>query len=258
MNSTKMLTLDGLKEIKVYQHKDGYRFSIDALLLYSFINIKRVQNIADLGAGSGIIGLLLAKKYPSASVLLIELQKSLAALAKKSIALNKLQDRVNILNADLKHLCKELSESYVRHSQTGIYESQITPESFDLVVSNPPFRKPGSGKLSDGDERAIARHELMLPLHQLIKAVSILLKHHGRFCMIHLPERIADIIREMSLHCLEPKRIRFVHSYSDSPAKMVLIEAVKGGRASLKVESPLIVYNRDGSRTDEIMEMYES
>lgn len=253
-----MFTLDGLRDVKVYQHKNGYRFSVDALLLYSFVNLKRVSQIADLGSGSGIIGLLLAKKYPSASVMLIELQKSLATVAKKNISLNNLEDRVTVINTDIKHLYAELEKSYVVHSQAGGYDSSVKPESFDLVVSNPPFRKPGSGKLSYGDERAIARHELMLPLHQLVKSTSILLKHHGRFCMIHLPERIADIIREMSLHCIEPKRIRFVHSYIDSPAKMVMIEAVKGGRASLKVENPLVIYNSDGSYTDEMRDMYGS
>ena len=248
-------TLDYIRDVQVYQNKNGYRFSVDALLLYSFVNLKRVSKIADLGAGSGIIGLLLAKKYPSASIMLIELQKSLAVLAKKNISLNDLEGRVNIANTDIKHLYSELEKSYVIHSQAGSYKSGLN-ESFDLVVSNPPFRKPKTGLLSEGDERAIARHELKLPLQDLIKAGSLLLKHHGRLCIIHLPERLAEIIDVMRRHGMEPKRLRFVHSNISSEAKMVLIEAVKGGKTGLKTERPLFIYNEDGSYTEEMERLY--
>ncbi|MCL4456112.1 MAG: tRNA1(Val) (adenine(37)-N6)-methyltransferase [Nitrospirae bacterium] len=251
-----MLTLDYIRDVQVYQNKNGYRFSVDALLLYSFVNLKRVSMIADLGAGSGIIGLLLAKKYPSASVMLIELQKSLAVLAEKNITLNNLKDRVSIANTDIKHLNAKLSESYVSRSQAGKYKSGLLPESFDLVVSNPPFRKPKTGLLSEGDERAIARHELKLPLQDLIKAGSLLLKHHGRLCIIHLPERLSEIIDVMRQHGMEPKRLRFVHSNISSEAKMALIEAVKGGRTGLKTERPLFIYNEDGSYTEEMEKLY--
>jgi tRNA1Val (adenine37-N6)-methyltransferase len=251
-----MLTLDYIRDIQIYQNKNGYRFSVDALLLYSFVNLQRVKKVADLGAGSGIIGLLLARKYPSASIMLIELQKSLAVLAKKNIGLNRLKERVSITNTDIKHLYAELEKSYVSRSQTGRYKSEILPESFDLVVSNPPFRKPKTGLLSAGDERAIARHELKLPLHDLIRTSSLLLKHHGRLCIIHLPERLAEIITVMNHYEMEPKRLRFVHSKISSGAKMVLIEAVKGGRTGLKIERPLFIYNEDGSYTDEMKEAY--
>lgn len=252
-----MLTLDYIRDVQVYQNKNGYRFSVDALLLYSFVNLKRVSRIADLGAGSGIIGMLLAKKYPSASIMLIELQKSLAVLAEKNISLNDLGDRVNIANTDIKHLYAELSKSYINRSRTGSYKSELLPESFDLVVSNPPFRKPKTGLLSAGDERAIARHELMLPLPDLIKSASLLLKHHGRLCIIHLPERLAEIIDVMRQHDMEPKRLRFVHSNISSEAKMVLIETVKGGRTGLKTERPLFIYNEDGSYTEEMRDIYK-
>lgn len=241
-------SLDGLRDVKVYQSKGGYRFSVDALLLFSFVNLPRVKSIADLGAGSGIIGLLLAKKYPKAEVILIELQKNLVRLAERNAVLNGLEDRVRVINTDVKTL--DFSSEFEG------FRASALPNSYDLVVSNPPFRKVKTGRISFGDEKAIARHELSLPLDGLTKAASALLKHHGRFCVIHLPERLTEIISSIRKHALEPKRLRFVHSTMLSEAKMVLIEAVKGAKAGLKTEQPLIIYNEDGSRTKEMNEMY--
>ncbi|MBA4348997.1 MAG: hypothetical protein C0415_03285 [Thermodesulfovibrio sp.] len=266
-----MVTLDSIRDIQIYQNKDGYRFSVDALLLFSFVNLKRVKKIADMGAGSGIIGLLLAKKYPAAQVTLIELQASLARLAQKNVVLNGLEDRVIIIKADVRELrvkSQELkvrsSESRDRGPESGDKESffcrtnskLLTLNSYDIVVSNPPFRKVKTGLLSVGDEKAIARHEIKLSLQDLIKAGSSLLKHHGRLCIIHLPERVNYIMHIMGNHSLEPKRMRFVHSNLYSDAKMVLIEAVKGGRIGLKIEKPMFIYNEDGSYAEEMKDIY--
>ncbi|WP_333653308.1 tRNA1(Val) (adenine(37)-N6)-methyltransferase [Dissulfurispira sp.] len=242
-----MLTLDSIRDIQIYQNKNGYRFSVDALLLFSFINLPRVKKIADLGAGSGIIGILLAKKYPDAEVILIELQKSLAKLAGKNVVLNNLGNRVKVVIADIKNL------SYPpHHSNTP----SLHYPAFDLVVSNPPFRKVKTGRLSIGDEKAIARHEIKLSLKDLVTASSTLLKHHGRLCIIHLPERLTEIMDAMKENNMEPKRLRFIYSNISTEAKMVLIEAVKGGRAGLKTERPFFIYNEDGSYTDEMREIY--
>ncbi|MBZ0158078.1 MAG: tRNA1(Val) (adenine(37)-N6)-methyltransferase [Alphaproteobacteria bacterium] len=264
--SREVLSLDGLRDVRVYQRKDGYRFSVDALLLYSFVGLQRVKSIADIGAGSGIIGLLLARKYPGAKVFLIELQENLARLAERNCIVNGLQDRVKVLHADVKEIRGRIREIYGRQSRTGPQvccgegadngDFGELLSSFDLVVSNPPFRKPRTGKLSTGDERAIARHEIMLPLEDLVSAVALMLKPRGRFCMIHLPERLADTVRAMSAHGLEPKRLRFVHSSAATEAKMVLIEAVKGARTGLTTEPPLLLYNEDGSCTEEMREYY--
>jgi tRNA1Val (adenine37-N6)-methyltransferase len=239
-----MLTLDSIRDIQVYQNKNGYRFSVDALLLFSFINLPRVKKIADLGSGSGIIGILLAKKYPNAEVTLIELQKSLARLAEKNASLNKLEKRIRVVKADIKTIPKKN------------FQRKIFSGNYDLVISNPPFRKVKTGRLSIGDEKAIARHEIKLSLKNMVKAGSTLLKHHGRLCIIHLPERLTEIIDAMKENNLETKRLRFIHSTISSEAKMVLIEAVKGGRAGLKTERPFFIYNEDGSYTDEIREIY--
>ncbi len=262
-----MLTLDSIRDIQIYQSKNGYRFSVDALLLFSFINLPRVKKIADLGSGSGIIGILLAKKYPHAEVILIELQKSLARLAEKNVVLNNLDDRVKVVIADVKEFgvkSLELSKTESRVKSPAINQTLnskinselITPNSFDLIVSNPPFRKVKTGRLSIGDEKAMARHEIMVSLSDIVKSASSLLRHQGRFCAIHIPERLAEIIDIMRGNALQPKRLRFVHSHISSDAKMVLVEAVKGGRPGLKIESPLVVYNEDGSFTDEMKEIY--
>ncbi len=232
-------SLDGLRDIKVYQNTEGYRFSVDALLLYSFVNVKYVREIADLGAGSGIIGLLLARKYAAARVLLVELQESLYRLAERNIALNGLGDRVTALLTDIRHL----------------YAS-CPPETCDLVVSNPPFRKPSSGRLSLGEERAVARHELRLRLPELAKSASYLLRAKGRFCIIFHPERLIEIIETFRDAKLEPKRMRLVHNDIRAVSKMVLVEAVKDAKAGLKIEKPLILYNADGTYTDEVKDMY--
>ena len=225
----KEITLDSIRDIRLYQSRTGYRFSVDALLLYSFVNVPRAKRIADLGAGSGIVGLLLAKKYPDAHVSLFELQERLATLAKKNIALNSLGDQVNVIKADIREMrpCSTAS---------GM-------DCFDIVVSNPPFRKPKTGLISPKEERAIARHEIRLKLPELIRAAHHLLCSKGRFFLIHHPERLTELAGSLKERGMEVKRLRFVHSHVQSVAKMVLVEAVKGGKG----ECQKLIARRDGN-----------
>ncbi len=241
MSNNSILTLDSIRDIKIYQSRDGYRFSVDALLLFSFVNLQRVKRIVDIGAGSGIIGILLAKKYSDAEVLLIEIQGTLASLSIKNIELNGLKERIKIINGDVRKV-----------EDLGLIRGD-----YDLIVSNPPFRRINTGLVSNIDEKAIARHEIKLSLNDLMKASSYLLRHHGRLCIIYLPERLVEIIDVMRSYGLEPKRFQFVHSKALSEAKMVLIEAVKGGSVGLKVDRPFFIYNEDGSYTDEMKKIYE-
>jgi len=238
------LTLDTIRDIKLYQRKTGYRFSLDALLLYDFIKQPVAARIADLGAGSGIIGILLGKKYKKAQVYLIELQESLYGLALKNIEINELVDRVEAIKADIKEIKK--------------LKAPLKPGSFDLVASNPPFRKPLTGKISEEEERAVARHEIGMSLSDLARAAAYLLKERGRFDLIYLPERLPEAFDILRKERLEPKRVRFVHGKTGFRAKMVLIEAVKGSGAALSVENPLIIYNEDGSYTEEAANIYKS
>jgi tRNA1Val (adenine37-N6)-methyltransferase len=237
------VTLDSIRDVQLYQPAKGYRFSVDALLLFEFVSLRTVWNIADFGAGSGIVGILLAKKYPHSQVTLFELQESLVSLAEKNTSLNHMNDRVKVVKCDLRNHGL-LSSPPSRH--------------FDLVVSNPPFRACKSGLLNIEEEKAIARHEIMLKLDELADAAAALLKIRGRFCLIHHPNRLAELIVALKKRGMEPKRLRFVHSSSATEAKMVLIEAVKGGRTGLKVEKPSYIYNEDGSYTDQMKAIYTS
>ncbi len=238
--NTEEVTLDGIRDLKLYQNKNGYRFSVDPLLLYSFVNVKYARDIADLGAGSGIIGLLLAKAYPGSRVMLVELQESICRLAEKNIIVNGFEQTVKAVLADIKDIRKNLD-----------------PASCDLVVSNPPFRKPAAGRISVAEERAVARHEIKLRLSDLAEAASHLLKAKGRFFMIYHPERLLELVDTLRKNRLEPKRMRFVHNNADAESKIVLVEAAKDGRAGIKIEKPLLIYRRDGSYSDEVRLMYD-
>jgi tRNA1Val (adenine37-N6)-methyltransferase len=236
-------TLDFLNDISIYQHIDGYRVSVDALLLYSFVRLKRIDYLADLGAGCGVIGLLLAKKYGKARVLLIELQEGLARLAADNIRLNRLEERVSLIHGNI-------IEVSGRPEMAG---------AFDAVVSNPPFRQLKTGLMSPKDERAIARHEGTLTLSQLLRSASLMLKHHGRLYMIHLPERLPEIVLKMRQNSIEIKVLRFVHSYAHSNAKMILIEAVKGAKpGGVKVINPLIIYCAPNTYSQEVLDLYKT
>ncbi len=234
------VTLDSIRTVRVYQPKHGYRFSVDSLLLFDFVHLRKAEKIADLGAGCGIVGILLAQKYPYACVDLFEIQGSLARLAGRNILLNRLDGRVRVIEGDLRNV-----------SLLG-----VPFHHYDLVVSNPPFRRVKSGLLSIGEQKAIARHEITLQLHQCVTAASTLLKNGGRLAMIHLPGRLPELTGEMQRAGLELKRMRFVHSTPRTEAKMLLVEAVRGARGGLKVEKPLFIYREDGSYTEEMTRIY--
>jgi len=230
------LTLDTIRDIRIYQSKKGYRFSVDALILYSFVNLRRAEKIADLGAGSGIIGILLAKKYPESHITLVEVQGRLARLAEKNCSLNHLEERVAIVSHDIR----------------TINSAQLKNNAYDLVVSNPPFRRQKTGLISQIDEKAIARHEIKLRLPDLISSAFYLLRDKGRFCMIYHPSRLVELIEALRNKQMEPKRLRFVHSNINTEAKMVLVEAVKNGRTEMKIENPLYIYDENGFYKEEM------
>ena len=233
------MTFDSIRDIQLYQSASGYRFSVDSLLLSDFVTLREAVSIADLGAGSGIIGILLAKKYPGASVDLFEIQESLLRLAEKNVLLNHLGGRVRAIKCDLR------SQALAS-----------TSRRYDLVVSNPPFRRLKSGLLNAEEEKAVARHEIKLNLHEFVAATACLLRTKGRLCVIYHPSRLSELIDTLRKWGVEPKRIRFVHSTISSESKMVLLEAVKGGRTYLRVEKPLYIYEEDGGYTEEMEAIY--
>ncbi len=239
-------TLDSLSigDLQLLQAEDGYRYSLDPVLLARFVNVKNLSRIVDLGAGSGILSLLLASLSDVEELIGIEIQSELAERSKKNVQLNGFQDRVHILQRDIRNI-----------------RDVIPADSVDLVVSNPPYRQPGSGRISPNNERASARHELAGGLEDFIAAASWLLKKGGSFAVIYLVERLPELMMKMIAMGIEPKRLRMVHPRQGEVAKMVLLEGRKGGRPGLTVENPLYIYTNtnNGGRRDyaaEVLQMY--
>lgn len=226
--------------LKIIQKRKGVKFGIDAVLLSHFVTVKKHDAVADLGTGSGIIPLLLYGIHRgNITVTGIEIQPSYADMAQRSVKLNGLEERIRIVKGDLKEASRILGS-----------------ENFDVVVTNPPYRKACDGKISPDDERAIARHEILCTLEDIIKTANSLLKYGGRFAMVHLPERLPEIMCAVKKYSLEPKRMRLVYPYSQSPPSLMLLECVKGGNPQLNIMPPLVVYREDGSYTDEILRIY--
>ncbi len=239
------ITLDGISDLKIFQNKGGYRFSIDSPILAHFPELSRkVMHMADLGAGSGVVGLILARRFPWLRVYLVEIQKGLADLAKKNVSINGLDDRVCVIEADIRTLGAGRS-------------TPLKPGSMDAVVTNPPYRPPDTGRLSRGDERAVARHEIKIDLEGVIAASRRILKNGGRFFVVYDPARMSDLVYFMKEAGIEPKRLCFVHSVEGRPAEMVLVEGIKSGGVELRVEPPLYIYDKKGGYTERVRKMIE-
>lgn len=227
------------KGLKIIQNTEGFCFGIDSVLLTEFAkDMKKNKTIVDLGTGTGIIGILLTKKVEASKVIGVELQKDVAQMAKRSVELNNLQNIMQIINED-------------------VHSLSLEKNSFDYIVTNPPYKKRGTGIINKEDKQFISRHETTVNLEEWIEVASNLLKDNGAIYMVHRPERLNEIIQDLRKYKLEPKRIRFVYPKKNKDANLVLIKAVKYANEFLKVEKPLIIYNEDGSYTDEILKIYE-
>lgn len=223
-------TLDTLIDgrLRLYQSRTGYRFSIDALLLAHFVTVKAGERVVDLGAGNGAVTFLLSHLHPSATLTGVEVQPAMAERTRRAVLLNKLQERVAVVAGDLRRIAKLLP-----------------PSSRDVVVSNPPFRKPTSGRVSSNRERQLARHEFAGGLADFIAAAVHALRPKGRFALVYSAERAVELLAKLRRAGLEPKRLRWVHSFASDDALLVLVEAVKGGRSGVAVGPPLVIY-REG------------
>lgn len=228
------------KNLKIIQNKTGFCFGIDSILLSDFAkNIKHNSKVIDLGTGTGIIATLLCAKTELSKVVGVEVQEEVCKMANKSIMLNNLENKFEIINENILNLKK-------------IYEKS----SFDVVVTNPPYKKINTGIINDRDEKMISRHEIKANLEDFIDISTYLLKDKGKFFMVHRPERLVDIFSKMRENKLEPKRIRFVCSQIEKEPKLVLIEGIKNANQFLKIEKDLYVYKQNGEYTDEILEIY--
>lgn len=229
-------TLDELRKygLKLNQPRHGYRFSLDPLLLCDFASIREGEEGIDLGTGCGVMPLVLSRTAAGTRLVGVESQQAMADLADRNLALNGLGDRVRILHADVLEV-----------------RSHFAPSSFDLVVSNPPYRKRDTGRVSPKPGRDLARHELTASLADFLSASKYLVKPGGRICFIYHPSRLPELLVEAAVLKLCPLRLRMVHGNASAEARMVLLELVKGRRGDLKVMPPFFVYGTDGEYTAE-------
>ncbi|WP_196595874.1 tRNA1(Val) (adenine(37)-N6)-methyltransferase [Pectinatus frisingensis] len=229
------LLIDGLR---IIQNERQFCFSLDAVLLAHFTSTKKNWQGLDLGTGTGVMPLLLAKRVKK--MYAVELNPVTADLAKRNVLMNKLADKIVICEGDYRQIGK-------------FYPAQFA----DFAVANPPYRPLSQGNINNTDGIAKARHEITATLADVVRAAHYVLKYHGRFAMVHLPERLSEIIVQMNINGIVPKRLRFVQPKIEKPPNMVLIEGVAGGAAGgLKVDIPLIVHEPGGQYTKELMQYY--
>ncbi len=224
------------------QHRNGYRFSVDAVLAAHFCTVPAQGKVLDLGCGCGVIGLILCYRHPDLQVTGLELQPRLAELSRYNAAANDLADRLQVQAGDLRRI-GELS----------------APESFDCVVTNPPYRRPGSGRINTEDECAIARHELAADMDAVLGAASFCVRNRGRVTVIYPAGRLATLMAALPSHRLIPKRLQAVYSYpEDTRARLVMVEAVKNGGEGVDVLPPLFIYQyADGPYSPETAALYQ-
>jgi tRNA1(Val) A37 N6-methylase TrmN6 len=223
------------------QHRDGYRFSVDAVLLAHFFTPRPNEAILDLGCGCGVIPLILAYRWPHLQQTGLELQPQLATLARRNVAANGLAERIDILEGDLRAV-----------------SNLFTPGQFQRVVCNPPFYRSSGARLNLDPERRLARHEVAADLVEVVAAAGWLLHKGGRVDLVYPAERLAPLLATLRGAGLEPKRLRVVHSYPGSPGKLVLVEGVKGGGEELEILPPLFIYREAGGEyTAEMARCYE-
>lgn len=224
---------------KIIQNTKKFCFGMDAVLLSGFAKVLPGEKVLDLGTGTGIIPILLEAKTKGRHFTGLEIQEESADMARRSVALNKLEDKVDIKIGDI----KEASTLF------GL-------ASFDVVTSNPPYMNHNHGIVNPGEAKAIARHEILCSLEDVVREASRLLKPNGRFYLVHRPFRLVEIINALTSYKLEPKRMKLVYPYVDKEPNMVLLECIKGAKSMVKVEAPLIVYKEPNVYTDEIYNIY--
>ena len=225
----------------IYQNDEWFSFSLDSVLLANFVNINLTdKKIIDFCTGNAPIPMLLSYKTKN-EIIGVELQKEIYDLGVKSIKENNLEDRIKIINEDVKNL-------------DSIYES----DSFDIITCNPPyFKTENELLLNDNDIKTISRQEVKLNLEDILKVAKKILKNGKKLAMVHRPDRLIEIINIMKKYGFEPKRIKLCHPKEGMNANILLIEAVKNGKSGLKIEPALIIHNEDGSYTEEVRKMFE-
>lgn len=223
----------------IIQNPEKFCFGMDAVLLSGFAAVKSDERLLDLGTGTGIIPILLEAKTQGEHFTGLEIQEESADMARRSVALNQLESKIDIITGDIKDASKIFGAS-----------------SFDVITTNPPYMIGNHGISSSSEAKAIARHEVLCTLDDILRESAKLLKPRGRFYMVHRPFRLAEIMSKMVAYKIEPKRMKFVYPFVDKEPNMVLIEGLAGGNSRMRVEKPLIVYKEPGVYTEEIYDIY--
>ncbi len=223
----------------IIQDPQRFCFGMDAVLLSGFVQVKEREDVLDLGTGTGIIPILLEAKTKGAHFTGLEIQAESADMARRSVLYNHLADKISIVTGDIRDASNQFGAS-----------------SFDVVTTNPPYMIGRHGLTNADSAKAVARHEILCSLDDILRESARLLKSGGRFYMVHRPFRLAEIMVKMVSYQIEPKRMKLVYPFIDKEPNMVLIEGRLGGKSRMTVEKPLIVYKEPGVYTDEIYEIY--
>lgn len=223
----------------IIQNPEKFCFGMDAVLLTGFAQVGEQDTLLDIGTGTGIIPLLMEAKYHPKHLVGLEIQEESADMARRSVAMNALSDKIDIVTGDVKEA-------------DGIFQSA----SFDCITCNPPYMIGQHGIINPEAPKAIARHEILCTLEDVIRTSAKLLRPGGHFYMVHRPFRLVEIMTKLSQYKLEPKRMRLVHPYVDREPNMVLIEAVRGGKPRMIVEPPFILFDEPGEYSAEVKEKY--
>ena len=215
--------------LELIQDPKKFCFGVDAVFLSDFVRVRPGENVLDMGTGNGIIPVLLSAKTEARHITGLEIQEDMAEMARRSVAHNHLEDRIDIVTGDI----KEAAELF-------------KPAFFDVITTNPPYMLADHGMRNPDDAKAIARHEVLCSLDDILRESMRLMQDKSRFYMIHRPFRLTEIMIKMHQYKIEPKRIRFIHPYIDKEPVMVLVEGVRGAKPRVTVEPPLIIYDRNG------------
>lgn len=224
---------------QIIQNPGNFCFGMDAVLLSGFARAKKGDHVLDLGTGTGIIPILMEAKTQAAHFTGLEIQEKSADMARRSVALNQLSEKIDIVTGDIKEA-----------------DTLFSSASFDVITSNPPYMISSHGLTNPDTPKAIARHELLCTLEDVVRMTSRLLKPGGSFYLVHRPFRLAEIIVTLTQYKLEPKRMQLVYPYVDKEPNMVLLEAVRGGKPRMTVEKPLVVFKEPGVYMPEITQLY--
>ncbi|MDO4772756.1 MAG: tRNA1(Val) (adenine(37)-N6)-methyltransferase [Bacillota bacterium] len=231
------LQRDGLR---IIQRRGGFSFGVDSVLIANFSEVRPGERVLDIGSGTGIIPILLSAKTEAACITGVEIQPEMADMAQRSVRMNGLEDRIEILQQDIK--------DYALSHRS----------KFHVAVSNPPYFKAGGALISENDSKMISRHELKLNVFELFEAASRVLLPKGRFYLIHRPDRLVDICCAARASKLEIKRAKMVYSVQGEAPKLIILECIKGAGSEIKWRKPLVIYEADGNYSQDIYAIYQN